>query len=477
MGRLGQAEDPLELVEHRLGPVAAGKEMALQREGGVLLGHGHELALPPALRGGEIDPAAPSSRKPLLGERGLGHLLGKQDLGCGHDVARVELAEEGGEHVPLPRPPQAVEEERFTTEEAPAADEEELHTGVLPLSHEPHDVLVAVFRGDDLLALAHGVQRLHPVAQPRRDLKFLFGGRRLHLGGQLLGQPVVLALEKALDVAHGLVVALAGLQGGARRVAPVNVVLETRPGLLAVDGDAAGPEGKELSHEAEGLPHGGGGIEGPEVGRAVLLHPPGHHQTRILLVGGQLEEGIMLVVPEDDVVARAVPLDQIRFEDQGLELVAGDDELEVPHLPHQGVGLGVVGSRVLEVRAYASPERGRLAHVDDLPLGVLVEVDTGPVGKQRELRREVDGGYAHSHSVTTRTARPIAAGMRTVQRSIRSNRRSTGGRGRPGRGGFRKEITLERATKVTDSTAKKMSVHLMTMAARAALSGPPARPS
>jgi len=99
----------------------------------------------------------------------------------------------------------------------------------------------------------------------------------------------------------------------------------------------------------------------------------------------------VLVVAEDDVVPGPVPLDQVGLEDEGLELIAGDDELEVLDLRHQRVRLRVVRPPVLEVGAHATPERGRLAHVDDLALGVLVEVDARPVGQLIQLRREVDG--------------------------------------------------------------------------------------
>src|SRR5262249_13107867 len=253
-------------------------------------------------------------------------------------------------------------------------------------------------------------------------------------------------------------------------------ILQTRPRLVSVDGDAAGPQREELTHETEGLPHGGGGIEGPEVGGAVLLHAPGPHQARGLLLRGELAGGVVLVVPQADVVAGAVALDQVRLEDERFQIVAGDDELEVVDLADQGVRLRVAGPRVLEIGAHWAWERGGLPHIDDLALRVLVEIDPGPVRKLGELRSEVDGRYAPSHSVTTSTASPIAAGMSTVHRSIRFSRRSTGGPGRPGRGGFRKLITLVRTTRATESAAKKMSVHLMIMSARP-LSGRPARPS
>src|SRR5581483_2771978 len=144
----------------------------------------------------------------------------------------------------------------------------------------------------------------------------------------------------------------------------------------------------------------------PEVARPVLLHPPGHHQPRELLVGGELEERVVLVVAEDDVVAGPVLLDQRRLEDHRLELVCGDDVLEVPDVADEGVGLGIAGAGLLEVRADAAPQRGRLADVDDLALCVLVEIDPGPVRDLFELLRE--GHPAARVDVTVACGAPTA---------------------------------------------------------------------
>ncbi len=88
----------------------------------------------------------------------------------------------------------------------------------------------------------------------------------------------------------------------------------------------------------------------------------------------------MLVVAEDDVVARPVLAHQVRLQHQCLELVVGNDVVEVGDLTHEGIRLGIVRPRLLEVRAHAAAQRGRLADVDHLGLGVAIKVDAGPVG-------------------------------------------------------------------------------------------------
>src|SRR2546422_11316671 len=116
------------------------------------------------------------------------------------------------------------------------------------------------------------------------------------------------------DIPHGLRVSLAGLPTRAGRVAAVDRVLDAGSLERAVDRDRAGAQGEELPREPEGLAHRGGRIEGAVVLRAVPLHPPGHHQPWKLLVRGELQERIVLVVSQDDVVSGPVLADQVDLE-------------------------------------------------------------------------------------------------------------------------------------------------------------------
>jgi hypothetical protein len=115
----------------------------------------------------------------------------------------------------------------------------------------------------------------------------------------------------------------------------VDGVLDARPLQSAIDGDGTRAQGKELTRQPQGLPHGGGGIERAIIGGPVGLHPSRHHQSRELLVGGELEERIVLVVAQDDVVAGPVLADEVRLQHEGLELVVGHEVLEVTDLPDQ----------------------------------------------------------------------------------------------------------------------------------------------
>src|SRR3990172_1742520 len=197
-------------------------------------------------------------------------------------------------------------------------------------ARQADQVLVLEVGRDDLLRLPHRVQRLDLVAQDSRPLVLLLRGGGLHLPGEPPGQVILPALEEGLDVLDRPAVALARLPAGARGLAAVDVVLEARPLGPAVDLDGAGPQREELADQAEGLAKGRRREEGAVVGGPVLGDPPGDDQAGELLVGRELEERVVFVVPEDD------------------------DVLEVGDLVDEGVGLGVARPRGLEIRTNPS---------------------------------------------------------------------------------------------------------------------------
>ena len=102
---------------------------------------------------------------------------------------------------------------------------------------------------------------------------------------------------------------------------------------------------------------------------------------RVILLPGDLDIRIALVILEADIVLRAVFLDQVALQDEGLNLGVGDDEVEIGDVVYQAVQLGGVAGRSLEVGAHPMPQVNRLAHVDHLAPFVLHQVDAGLGGK------------------------------------------------------------------------------------------------
>jgi len=296
-----------------------------------------------------LDTAAAERGEPFGGQLGLGQLFGKEDLrGRRHRLA-VELADERGEDLAVAPPGDPIEEERLLPDEPALAYEEQLDAGVTALPDDADHVLVHVVGRDDLLTLPDLVEGLDLIAQHRGALELELGGGLLHLLGEPARQLLVPALEEVHDVLHRLRVALPGFPARAGRVAAMDRVLDAGPLERAVDRDRARPEGEELAREPERFAHRRGRIERTVVLGAVALDPPRHQEPRKRLVRGELQERIVLVVAQDDVVAGPVLAHQVGLEHEGLELVVGDDVLEVADLADQRVGLGIARARLLEV--------------------------------------------------------------------------------------------------------------------------------
>ncbi|MNX69668.1 hypothetical protein D3C86_1008950 [compost metagenome] len=203
--------------------------------------------------------------------------------------------------------------------------------------------------------------------------------------------------EEADDLVHHLPVlldrhqALARAQAAADGVVEAGAIAELRGGALS--------EGKELLDEPHGRVHGPPIGIGTEVARAVVQALAGDDQAGIGLVEGQLEPGISLVVLEQDVEIRPMPLDQGVLEHQGLDLGGGRNGLEVVDHPHQGPHLGRVALVLAEVGTHPASKVDRLAHVQDHPGGVLHEVDAR-VGRQ--MRKQLLDSVGKLHQSAPR---------------------------------------------------------------------------
>ncbi len=180
-------------------------------------------------------------------------------------------------------------------------------------------------RIDPLLALDRG-QSGNAVAQPRRALEFeLFGGS-IHFFGQTLAHRAGFSGQKIAGLARQLGVIFRRDFAGAGAGAALDLVQQAGPAAVVVKGIFAGAQEEGALQHVESAvdrPHIG---ERPEIiafpaARAAMLG-----QLRAALVPGQQNIGKTLVVAHQHVEARLELLDQIGFEQQGLDLGAGRDE-------------------------------------------------------------------------------------------------------------------------------------------------------
>ena len=194
----------------------------------------------------------------------------------------------------------------------------------------------------------------------------------------------------------------------ARALASVDEVEQAGPlehPLPLGDVEVAGAEREDLAQQLEGLVDAGGRCVRAEVAAPVADEPPGADDPREVLAQRDLHERVALVVPQPDVEARPMLLDQVALEEVRLADRVGDDVLDVGDLGHHPDDPRVLRAARAEVRARrgraASPpcrRRGRGRR------GVLHEVHAGgrrqPAqhGAQRCRAARAGGSWADSRS-------------------------------------------------------------------------------
>ena len=258
---------------------------------------------------------------------------------------------------------------------------------------EAEDVGVLVVGGGDALLVVHLVDGDELVAQAGGKL-VLLGLRRHRSCGRSGGFELAgLAVEKELHVADGLRVGLGrGEAFDAGAEAALDVVLQAGARVVAREVDLATGDEEAAVDEVDQAVREVAGKVGAEVGAAVLAQAAGDEDFGIAVGERELDVGVGLVVAQQDVEARLALLDEVVFEREGFVLVGDGDVVHVDGLAHQRAGLGVGLRRFEEVGANARPQVLRLADVDHLALGVLVEIAAGERGEGADFRVEIHEG-------------------------------------------------------------------------------------
>src|SRR5205085_835540 len=141
----------------------------------------------------------------------------------------------------------------------------------------------------------------------------------------------------------------------------------------------AGAELEQLAEQVERLADPLGAGEGAEVGAAAAVLLAGEVDARVLLVEADGDVGIGLVVPQADVEARSVALDEALLGQQRLRLGRGDEALDPLDAASQApLATGEMGGDPLADGAC-------LADVEELVAAPVEEVDAGLVGQLAAL--------------------------------------------------------------------------------------------
>jgi hypothetical protein len=150
--------------------------------------------------------------------------------------------------------------------------------------------------------------------------------------------------------------------------------------MVAREVDLAGGDEEAAVDEVDEAVGQVAGEVGAEVGGTIAAQAAGDEDLGVAVGEGELDVGVGLVIAQEDIEAWLALLDEVVFEGKGLVLVGDDDVIDVDGLAHERAGLGVGLRSFEEVRADARAQVFGLADVDDLALGVFVEVAAGRGG-------------------------------------------------------------------------------------------------
>ena len=196
---------------------------------------------------------------------------------------------------------------------------------------------------------------------------------------------VVLLLGDLADAGPGALLDVEQQAGPAEALVLVELVVRAR----------AEREGAE--QQVERLPDGVGVAVGPEVADPLALAAPHHHRPGPLVVHGDGQERVALVVAQPHVEARLVALDERVLQHQRLDVVADLDPLDGLGRRHHRRRPRRQRGRLHEVVREPRPQGLGLAHVDDAPVPILELVGPRGVGDRA-------GGRAlHHRSEDTET--------------------------------------------------------------------------
>ncbi len=110
---------------------------------------------------------------------------------------------------------------------------------------------------------------------------------------------------------------------------------------------------------------------------SILAKAPGYIHARESFAERELYVGIRLVVAQQNIKARLFLLDEVIFECERFLIVGDDQVVDIHRFAHQRPGLRVLPAALMEIRTDPRAQVLRLADVDDLALGVLIEIHSG----------------------------------------------------------------------------------------------------
>ena len=255
------------------------------------------------------------------------------------------------------------------------AHKENLHrrqTFSLRHCHRQHIQIIAA-RVHILLAL-HQLNCGNPVAQLGGLLKTQLLRGFVHLFLQICQHTAAFALQKLHHLpAHlpvGRLIHLAGAWGQAT----ANMIVQTRAFLLPKTAVGATAQRENLPQQLLGNVHCARADVRAKIAATIIFYGAHLNQPRVFLAQRHRQIGIVLIIPQHNVIFGSVLLNQIAFQHQGFHRRGNHNPFQFLHHPHLGGSFGSQAAFVLKVRTYSLLEGFRLAHVNHLTVGVTHNV-------------------------------------------------------------------------------------------------------
>ena len=125
------------------------------------------------------------------------------------------------------------------------------------------------------------------------------------------------------------------------------------------------------------------------VNAAIFAQAPRDIDTREALGERELYVGIRFVIAQQNVEARFFLLDEMVLKRERFLIVGDDDVIDIDGLANQRAGFCVFPASLMKIRGDAGAQVLRLADIDDLALGVFVEVHAGGGGNGTNFGLEI----------------------------------------------------------------------------------------
>ena len=218
-----------------------------------------------------------------------------------------------------------VEDEALPADDPPPSHVEDLDGRLQVVLRDADDVEVLVAVGHHLLLGDGLLHRRQPVPHAGRPLVLLLVGGGPHLTVEAPDDGVGVPVEEVDELLDQRVVLGVVDLADARSRALLDVEEEARPAepvVLVVLARRAGADGEAAQQQVERVPDGVGVGVRPEVADALALAAPDDHGPWPLLVQGDGQERVALVVPQAHVEPGTVLLDEAVLEHERLDLVA-----------------------------------------------------------------------------------------------------------------------------------------------------------